>query len=116
MQMSSKNTEIFQNRLKAARELRQFSQNELANRTGLQPSAVSHFETGARKPSFDNLRRLADALEVSIDYLLGRVEKPTGVGSATDRMHRHLDQLSDADRQLAENLLKQLAERSHKED
>ena len=45
---------------------------ELAERTGFHPSAVPHFETGQRAPSFDNLKRLADALDVTTDYLLGR--------------------------------------------
>jgi transcriptional regulator with XRE-family HTH domain len=114
--MSTKISEVFTGRLKAAREMRKLSQGELASRAGLQPSAVSHFETGARKPSFDNLRRLGDALEVNIDYLLGRVDKPTGVGPATDRLHRHLDRLSESDRQFAENLLEQLAGRGRKEN
>ena len=40
--------------------------------------SVSHFETGHRFPNAESLRRLADALGVSADYLLGRVKKPTG--------------------------------------
>ncbi len=48
------------------------SQGELARRTRLQASAISHFETGQRKPSIDNLVRIAKALDVSTDYLLGR--------------------------------------------
>ena len=52
------------------------SQGDLATKSGLQPSAISHFETGNRSPSFDNLKRLADALTVTTDYLLGRAEDP----------------------------------------
>lgn len=37
----------------------------------MQPSAVAHFEADRRKPSFDNVRALAKALQVSSDYLLG---------------------------------------------
>jgi transcriptional regulator with XRE-family HTH domain len=33
-------------------------------------------ESGARKPSFENLRRVADKLDVSVDYLMGRVGEP----------------------------------------
>lgn len=40
--------------------------------------SVSHFETGHRFPNAESLRRLADALGVSTDYLLGRVKTPTG--------------------------------------
>lgn len=35
---------------------------------------ISHFETGTRRPSFDNLVRLVNALDVSADYLLGRTD------------------------------------------
>ena len=53
----------FPQRLQSLRSTLKLNQDELAKRAGLQPTAVSHFETGTRKPSFDNLRRLADALE-----------------------------------------------------
>lgn len=114
--MSKDLSQSFSGRLKAARELRGITQYELAGEAGLQPSAVSHFETGSRKPSFDNLRRLADALEVTIDYLLGRVDDFKGVGPRTDRLHRHIEKLSDSDRQIAEEILKSLAKRSTQED
>ena len=110
MSVSSTPSEIFPRRLRAARELRELNQGDLARRAGLQASAVSHFETGQRKPSFDNLKRLADALEVTTDYLLGRVDDP-GVVSGADRMHRHISQLKDSDRDFAEQMLKILAEK-----
>ncbi len=70
MTESSPQTEIFSGRLKAARAKRDLSQEGLAKLANLQASAISHFETGTRKPSFDNLRRLADALEVTTDFVL----------------------------------------------
>jgi len=36
---------IFEQRLRAARELRKMSQGDLAEKAGFQPSAISHFET-----------------------------------------------------------------------
>ena len=65
-------TTIFAQRLSAARKFRRLSQEELAQKTQLKQSAISQFETGRRSPSFENLRRVADALEISADYLLGR--------------------------------------------
>lgn len=35
-------------------------------------AAVSHFETGLRTPALGSLVRLADALDTSVDALLGR--------------------------------------------
>lgn len=62
---------VFGQRLKEARERQGLSQSQLAERSQLQPSAIAHFEAGRRKPSFDNVRRLATALGVSSDFLIG---------------------------------------------
>ena len=101
----------FPDRLRAAREKRKLSQGNLANRAGFKPSAISHFETGARKPSFDNLRRLADSLHVTTDYLLGRVTDDQALARA-DNLYRNLDRLTADDRDLAEDFVKMLAEKS----
>src|ERR1700730_2085399 len=111
MKESSRPSEVFPERLRSARDKRGLNQSELAKRAGLQASAISHFETGARKPSFDNLKRLADALEVTTDYLLGRVEH-AGVAREADPIFRDASRLSGGDRKLARDFLKMLAERS----
>lgn len=54
------------------RESRGITQSDLAERTGLKPSAISHFESGRRRPCLANLVKLADALGCSADVLLGR--------------------------------------------
>jgi transcriptional regulator with XRE-family HTH domain len=111
MTESTRPTNIFPERLHAAREKRDLSQEALAKRAGLQASAISHFETGTRKPSFDNLRRLADALDVTTDYLLGRVTDTEALAGA-DRLHRHLDRLTTDDREIAEGFLELLAKKA----
>jgi transcriptional regulator with XRE-family HTH domain len=103
-------SELFQERLNAARELRKWSQSELANRAGMPPSSIAHFESGSRKPSFDTLRRLANALEVTTDYLLGRVDDPS-LAQAADPLFRDVSKLTGHDRELAKDFLKMLAER-----
>jgi transcriptional regulator with XRE-family HTH domain len=111
--MSKKNapSQEFQDRLKKARELRELKQNELAARAKLPPSSIAHMEAGTRKPSFDNLKRLAIALEVTTDYLLGRVDEP-GLAEAGDPLFRDVGKLTDSDREHARDFLKMLAERS----
>lgn len=72
---------IFGQRLRSAREERDLTQEELGNQAGMSALMVSHFETGTRqKPSIENLIKLAKALHISTDYLLGRTEdkEPTG--------------------------------------
>jgi len=74
-------------------------------------SSIAHFESGPRKPSFDTLRRLANALEVTTDYLLGRVDDP-GLAEGGDPLYRDIGKLTGGDRELAKDFLKMLAERN----
>jgi transcriptional regulator with XRE-family HTH domain len=107
--MPEKSTEenIFGLRLRAARVHRELEQQQLAEKAGLPPSSISHFESGARKPSFDNLRNLAKSLDVTTDYLLGRVDSMDRVEGA-QRLHRHLGSLTDADVKTVEGFIKML--------
>lgn len=108
--MTPKN--VFPQRLQALREKRGLSQEELAKRSGLQPTAISHFETGTRKPSFDNLRRLADALETTVDYLMGRTNDPAAVVTEGDQLFRDFANLTTEEREIARDFMATLAKRS----
>lgn len=66
----SEMTDTFGQRLATLRKRRGWLQRELADRTGLHPAAISHFETGHRLPSLENLLVLIDALGCSADALL----------------------------------------------
>jgi|SRR5271157_3393030 len=88
---------IFSERLRRTREDKGLSQGDLAHKSGLQPSAISHFESGRRSPSFDNLKRLADALAVTIDYLMGRESTPKSAGPVAQQLFRNFEQLSAED-------------------
>jgi transcriptional regulator with XRE-family HTH domain len=96
-------------RIREARERRAMKQVELAQRAGLQPSAISQFENGQREPSPENLCRLADALGVTVDYLLGRDKLQLAgpqirsvVRHAEDMDQETLDELERFSRFLAE--------------
>lgn len=58
--------------LQSLREMRGLTQAEVGKRAGIAAASISHFETGQRAPSLESLVKLADALEVSVDVLLGR--------------------------------------------
>ena len=58
--------------IKNRRKQLSITQTELAKQSSLTPAAISQFESGTRKPSFDTLSNLADALKVTTDYLLGK--------------------------------------------
>lgn len=63
---------MFKQRLKARREEMGLTQEELANKLGCKQQTVAAWETGMNKPNTDALTILADALDCSADYLLGR--------------------------------------------
>lgn len=98
----------FRARLKATRELRGLTQLELGKLAGLPATTISHFESGSRKPSFDNLRRLTRLLAVSTDYLIGITDSPDATAAAT-RIARHLPQATDAEISMLEAVAKSLA-------
>ncbi len=115
MAESSQPTELFPSRLRSARVARSLSQGGLARRSDLQASAVSHFETGARKPSFDNLKRLADALRVTTDYLLGRSDSMEASAMTVDKLYRSYSGLSAEHQEMADDFIQMLAKKSIKQ-
>lgn len=86
--------------------MRKLTQAQLAERAGLPAAAVSHFETGARKPSFENLVKLSEALSVTTDFLLGRETEPGAAGEEVAALFRDLGKASAADQEFIRDLLK----------
>ena len=64
------------NRLRQLRKSRRYTQVSLQMKTGIEQSLLSKYETGERIPPTEALIKLADLYDVSIDYLLGRTDKP----------------------------------------
>lgn len=60
------------NNLKKCRERKNFTVEEVSERIGVSKTAIYNIESGVNNPSIDNLIRLAELYNVSIDYLLGR--------------------------------------------
>lgn len=100
--------------LRKARETKGLTQAELAQRAGLQPSAVAHFESGRRSPSLDNLRRLADALSVNLDYLLGREPDLQSAGPAAEQLLRDFARIPAKEQATVSDIAKMLAEKHRK--
>jgi transcriptional regulator with XRE-family HTH domain len=68
-------TEIFVARMRTLMELKGLSSSELADQSDLARSTLTQFLAGNTKPSADALVKLADMLDASIDYLLGRSDE-----------------------------------------
>ena len=65
----------FATRLKEARITRKLSQEELGKAIGMSKPAISDIERGRRTTTIEKLVELADALDVSIDWLTGRTDE-----------------------------------------
>lgn len=71
--MAEFNKAILGRRIKSLREERGMNQSDLAKASGINDITLSRYETGSMAPGAENLWKLADALECSIDVLAGRV-------------------------------------------
>jgi transcriptional regulator with XRE-family HTH domain len=62
-------------RLRFARKAKGLTQKQLAEMMGFKThSTINQYETGKSKPGHDDLIKLADILDVSMDYLSGRTD------------------------------------------
>ena len=84
----------FGKRLAQIREDQRVSQSSLARLVGTSQSAISQIEGGERNPSYEMIRKLAEALSVTPSYLMGQEVEDL---SADERAHfREYRGLSDA--------------------
>lgn len=63
---------VFPQRLKEIRIKRGLTQTELGEKVGVKQNSYSDWETGKNEPNFEIVIKLADLLEVSVDWLFGR--------------------------------------------
>ena len=63
--------------MKQLRKERGYSQIKMQMLTGIDQSDYSKIETGKRNMTFEQCRRIAQALETSMDYLAGLTDDPT---------------------------------------
>ena len=98
----------FPEKLRLARQQKGFTQGQLAQRVGSDSQRISKYERGVMVPTTAILVKLADALDVSLDYLLRDAEdRPIGkIRDATLlNQFAQIDSLADDDKQLVKGLL-----------
>lgn len=76
----------FASSLRQLMEDRNITQADIASKIGVTPQTVSQYCNGISEPGYDNLVKIADYLDVSIDYLLGRTGDPNRQASAVDEL------------------------------
>lgn len=103
-------TSTFSERLKLAMELKRIKAVELSKCTGLSQGIISNYRSGRFEASQTNLQKLAEALDVSIPWLMGydvpigRYDLPA-VKSKTEELAEKLLLLNDAQLQAVESVI-----------
>lgn len=64
-------------RIRELRKARGISQLKLAMDLNTNQNTISRYETGEREPGINELIKIADYFNVSVDYLLERTNNPT---------------------------------------
>lgn len=67
---------ILNQRLKSLRLQNNVTQQKVADALGVTVGNVQKFEYGTAKPKLENVIKLADFFNVSLDYLVGRTDNP----------------------------------------
>jgi transcriptional regulator with XRE-family HTH domain len=94
------------------RELRKekgFSQAVLESRSGVNAKLLSKYETGRIIPTADTLKRIAEGLEISADYLLFDNVPKRGLSSLKDlelfEKFREVEQMDPENRNMIKNII-----------
>ena len=92
----------FKDRLKETRLNNKLTQKDIANFFKTSPQSYAQWEKGLRKPSAENLQKLADYFNVSTDYLLGKTDTAIDNSVAYDGTP-----ITDNDREIIKDFLKE---------
>jgi transcriptional regulator with XRE-family HTH domain len=101
--------EGFSERLRELRTQRKLSQTELGQMVDLHYTHIGRYERGISRPSADTLKRLADALGVSADYLMDGATDAAAKAHFEDRellrQFQEVERLADDDKTLVKKFL-----------
>lgn len=65
----------FSDRLKELRKQARLTQVEIAEKLGISQPAYASWERGTKKPTQENLIKIAQTLNVTVDYLVGNFDE-----------------------------------------
>ena len=99
----------FKDRLKEARTKKRLSQSELANTVGVHVTNISRYERGENKPTTQELSKLADALDVTTDFLMSGSANEVAEGNISDKellsLFKRVNTLSNDKKKLVKEFL-----------
>lgn len=107
--------DMLNQRLKSLRQEKKITQEQLAEIIGVERSSIGKYESPNKPvvPSSDIIIKLAEYFNVSVDYLLGREEKPSEINSdsLSQKIIETFNSLDDEKQKIALEYLEFLASR-----
>ncbi|MGO5050924.1 helix-turn-helix domain-containing protein [Lachnospiraceae bacterium LCP25S3_G4] len=82
------------NRIRECRKLNKMSQTELAEAIAVSDNTISNMETGSNNVKLENIKKVADLFDVSLDYLV----KGNGPTPITDIFVKRYLNLTEEDK------------------
>ena len=105
---------VFSETLKALRDAKNLTQDQLAEKLDISRSAISMYERGEREPDFETLEVIADFFNVDMNKLIG---KNTTVSLRPQNLYiEKYYQLNDDNQQTVNNLIDDLSEKQKADD
>lgn len=107
----------FGERLKELRNNKKLTQSELAHLTGLHYTQIGRYEKSKTMPSSDILKKLADVLSVSIDYLIEGSAEESAKSHIHDRdllkQFKEIESLDDKEKEVVKIFLDAFLTKKH---
>ena len=85
------------------RKKKELSQAELGKMTGTSGDVIGRYERGDISPSIEAVAKIADALEVSVDYLIGKTKME--IDKDTMRRFEDISSLSQENKSFVLNMI-----------
>ncbi|MCR1897805.1 helix-turn-helix domain-containing protein [Irregularibacter muris] len=86
-------------RIQSLREQKDMTQKELADKIHINYSVMNRIESGERPVRDEEIRKIADVLDVSTDYLLGRTDIRNPYEPETIAAHHDGDEFTEEELQ-----------------
>lgn len=67
---------------------KQLKPYHIAKATGISPGLMSEYKNGIKTPTVENLVKIADFLDCSIDFLLGRTNNQNSHKNISNEIHQ----------------------------
>lgn len=100
------NSKTIGRQIQLARKARKLTVEQLSEKVGIGNATLGHIECGSTNPSLRTLLAIADALDVSLDFLAGRSEVMEITGCHQDlKNNSNLSGLSEQQKQAVDKMI-----------